>query len=154
MPVVFFASSPPLLRATMPFGSQASLDFFDELPPIETTTRSRQPSAGQSLFEGMESLRSGRSVLYRLCLVDEEGRPLNIPTEQDLQSIVLDKPKTAAAPLPREHPPEATTSRQQQQHQQHEQREQQQQQKEPSFQELLAETHAHGGPVCSHCHAT
>lgn len=119
----------------MPFGSQASLDFFDTLPPLETRS-----TAGQSLFEGMAALKSSR-ILYKLCLVDEEGRPLTIPSEQDLAAI-LEKPKAAPAPSPQ---PEAASTSQQQP---------EQQPKEPSFQELLAETHARGGPVCSHCHAT
>jgi hypothetical protein len=125
-----------LHTTTMPFGSQASLDFFDTLPPIDST----RSTAGQSLFEGMEALKSSR-MLYKLCLVDEEGRPLTIPSEQDLQAI-LEKPKAAPAPPPQ---PEAASTSQQQL---------EQQPKEPSFQELLAESHSRGGPVCSHCHAT
>lgn len=113
------------------------MDFFEGLPPLEEGPRA-QPQ--QSLFEGLESLKQSR-ILYRLCLVDECGKPVTYPSEADLRSFV-DKPKGPASAAEAPASPAA-------QPQQPEQLP-----KEPSFQELLAETQKKGGPVCSHCGAT
>jgi hypothetical protein len=126
----------------MPFGSQASLDFFDALPPLDARTTA--PTAGRSLFEGLDELKQGPSgpssrLLYRLCCVDEAGRPAAYPSDHDLQRLVeSEAPGPAPQQPPHQHQPSSAPPTL----------------KEPSFQELLAETHKKGGPACSHCGAT
>lgn len=123
-----------------PFGSAASLDFFDNLPPLEDGQNAPARASHQSLFEGLSELKqssSSASVLYRLVLTDGEGRPMAYPSEQDLERLIDGKPlqpESTAAPKGVLEPQPAA--------------------KEPSFQELLAETHKQGGPVCTHCGAT
>ena len=125
-----------------PFGSTDSMDFFNDLPPLEEAPKS---TAAQSLFEGLASLKQSR-VLYRLALVDTEtGRPLGYASDNDLERLASgSKPAVPSPPSPRA---------QLASHQQH-LAAAEQQAKEPSFQTLLAETHKTGGPVCSHCGAT
>jgi hypothetical protein len=96
-----------------------------------------------SLFEGLASLKSVR--LYRLALVDEQGKPLSYPSEDELARLwngnSSQKPARASAS------PRASSPKRQQHAAE--------QPKEPSFQALLAEAvHKSGGPVCSHCGAT
>ncbi|KAL4431428.1 hypothetical protein ABPG75_006684 [Micractinium tetrahymenae] len=130
----------------MPFGRENSssleLSFFDSLPPLEPSGCVQHTAAQQSLFEGLQELRSssssGAATLYRLVLLDEAGKPSGYPSEQDLARLIEGKPLPAPkAPKPEQQEPPAPPAP-----------------KEPSFQELLAETHKRGGPVCSHCGAT
>lgn len=131
----------------MPFTGRensASLElFFDSLPPLEESSGCAQPTAAQqSLFEGLQELRtsgsSGAATLYRLVLLDEAGKPSGYPSEQDLARLIEGRPLPAPkVPKPEQQEPPAVPAP-----------------KEPSFQELLAETHKRGGPVCSHCGAT
>lgn len=126
----------------MPFGSQNSLDFafFDSLPPLDAP---RPHASSSSFFQGVCELKgeaplSSKPQLFRLCLVDEAGRPCGYPSTAELQRLIEGEPLPAppapepAAPTQQPLPPP----------------------KEPSFQELLAETHKKGGPLCAHCGAT
>ena len=71
-------------------------------------------------------------------LLDEAGKPSGYPSEQDLARLIEGRPLPAPkVPKPEQQEPPAVPAP-----------------KEPSFQELLAETHKRGGPVCSHCGAT
>ncbi len=141
--------SPPTLGTspTMPFSGRensASLElFFDSLPPLEESSGCAQPTAAQqSLFEGLQELRSsgssGSATLYRLVLLDEAGKPQGYPSEHDLARLIEGRPLPAPkVPKPEQQEAPAVPAP-----------------REPSFQELLAETHKRGGPVCSHCGAT
>lgn len=127
----------------MPFSSSQSLDgVFDGLPPLEEDQPTRP--AAQSLWDGLESLHkdsssgSGKS-LWRLCLIDDAGRPTGYPSDADLHMLIHGGRQAVGGEQPAAASP-------QQQHAEPT--------REPSFQELLAETHKKGGPLCTHCGAT
>lgn len=134
----------------MPFGSQASLNFYDSLPPLEGAgERPGAPLQQQSLFEGIHQLDVGSSkTLFRLCIVDDEGHPRAYPSDADLTQLFHGSGAASgsvqaadATPKPEPQQPPA-------------QQQQPAAAKEPSFQELLAATVKKGGPVCAHCGVT
>ncbi len=124
----------------MPFLGADSLDW-DALPPLEEP-KAAATASSTTLFEGLAAMKSVK--LYRLALVDEQGKPLSYPSEDELTRLwsggSSPKPSRASAS------PRASSPKRQQQAEQP---------KEPSFQALLAEAVLKsGGPVCSHCGAT
>lgn len=96
-------------------------------------------NAAAPLEEGASSAPpcapGGGRQLFRLVVCDEAGAALRLATDADLLQLLGGghPAPVAAPPRPAHH---------------------HQQPREPSFQELLAETHKRGGPVCDHCGAT